>query len=327
MTTGHHSDLSKESAIAGLIASGEIFDKIPDHYLPPLGASVDPRWKLVYRAARELRAAGAHVCAESVSDYIVANELDAEFQRTIDSTQTFAWRNWPDHCDASLALSQRGANYALEELGKLYRKREEAKIGGRLLSHYLSMKAPTPEPVTKFSERCDDPNGRGRWLGIARLTRIPDVGGPQRSACQKAVTAEEKSTGERIVAEYRDMERLAADNDVGAARARIRNPECTVFEAERIREKIRGMSEEKFNGTQSRQNELRGEAVKLVRPIFERLVEEFAKELNAVALQRESELQAMGIPLYSDRLDSAGYPCREFPVHADPIVTGWQCPA
>jgi hypothetical protein len=85
------------------------------------------------------------------------------------------------------------------------------------------------------------------------------------------------------------------------------------------------MSEEKFFAAHSRLNELREEAVKLVRPIFERLVEEFDKELNAVALQRESELQAMGIPLYCDRLDSAGYPSREFPVHADPIVTGWQC--
>ncbi len=67
------------------------------------------------------------------------------------------------------------------------------------------------------------------------------------------------------------------------------------------------------------------ESIKLVRPIFERLVEAFDKELNAVALQRESELLAMGILLYSDRVDAAGYPYKEFPVHADPIVTGWQC--
>jgi hypothetical protein len=186
-------------------------------------------------------------------------------------------------------------------------------------------KTPTPEPVTKFCERCDDPSGRGKWLGIARLTRIPDVGWPQRSGCQAAVTAEEKATGERIVAEFRSMEKQAEDNDVGLARLRISKGECGAFEQERIREKIRGMTEEKFNAAQSRLNELREEAVKLVRPIFERLVEAFDKELNAVALQRESELQAMGIPLYSDRLDSAGYPCREFPVHADPIVTGWQC--
>jgi hypothetical protein len=97
------------------------------------------------------------------------------------------------------------------------------------------------------------------------------------------------------------MEKPAEDNDVGLARLRIRNPECTAFEQERIREKIRGMSEEKFNAAHSRLNELREASVKLVRPIFERLVEEFDKELNAIALQRESELQAMGIPLYYDR--------------------------
>lgn len=187
------------------------------------------------------------------------------------------------------------------------------------------MKAPTPKSITTFCERCDDPNARGKWLGIARLTRIPDVGWPQRAQCQKAVTGEEKATGERIVAEYRQAEQAATDNDVGLARLRIRNPECGAFEQERIREKIRGMSEEKFFAAQSRLNELREEAVKLVRPIFERLVEAFDKELNAVALQRESELQAMGIGLFSDRLDSAGYPCRKFPVHDDPIVTGWQC--
>jgi hypothetical protein len=186
-------------------------------------------------------------------------------------------------------------------------------------------KTSIPEPITQFSERCDGPNARGRWLGIARLTRIPDIGWPQRSECQKAVSADEKAAGVRIVAEYRQAEQTANDNDVGLARARTRNPETTAFEGERIREQIRGMSEEKFNAAQSRLNELREEAAKLVRPIFERLVEAFDKELNAVALQRESELQAMGIPLYSDRVDAAGYPYREFPVHADPIVTGWQC--
>ena len=51
------------------------------------------------------------------------------------------------------------------------------------LKHKMA-KTPTPEPVTKFCERCDDPNARGKWLGMARLTRIPDVGWPQRSECQ-----------------------------------------------------------------------------------------------------------------------------------------------
>jgi hypothetical protein len=72
-------------------------------------------------------------------------------------------------------------------------------------------------------------------------------------------------------------------------------------------------------------NELRAEAIKLARPIFERLVVEFDKELNAIALRREEQMTAMGIPFYSDGLNSAGYPHREFAIHSDPLVTAWQC--
>jgi hypothetical protein len=138
--SGSHIDLAKESAIAGVIAAGESFDKLPDHCLPPIGAFVDARWKLVYRAARALRASGVHVCAESVSDYIVANGLETEFQRAIDSTQTCNWRSWPgpDHCDGSLAFSTRGTIYALEELGRLYREREKARVGQQLSNAEIS---------------------------------------------------------------------------------------------------------------------------------------------------------------------------------------------
>ena len=131
--------------------------------------------------------------------------------------------------------------------------------------------------------------------------------------------------GAKIIAEYREMEQQAIDNDVSAARARIRNPECDAFEAERLSEKIRTMSEEKFYGAHSRLNELREEAAKLVRPIFERLVVEFDNALQATALSREAELTQMGIPIYSDGLNSAGYPQRDFAIHGDPIVTAWQC--
>jgi hypothetical protein len=131
----HFVDLAKESAIAGVIAAGEIFDKLPDHCLPPIDAFVDARWKLAYRAARALRASDVHVCAESVSDYIA---LEAEFRRAIDSTQTFNWRNWQDHCDGSLAFSVRGTTYVLEELGRLYREREKAKVGEQLSNGEIS---------------------------------------------------------------------------------------------------------------------------------------------------------------------------------------------
>ena len=41
-------------------------------------------------------------------------------------------------------------------------------------------------------------------LGISRLSRIPDAGWPMRSDCQKAVTAEQKAAGARIIKEYRE---------------------------------------------------------------------------------------------------------------------------
>ena len=187
------------------------------------------------------------------------------------------------------------------------------------------MPTKTPKPVTEFCETCDGPNSRFKWLGISRLSRIPDAGWPSRESCRQAVTTEEKAAGVKLVAEYREMEQQAIDNDVSAARARIRNPEYDAFEAERLREKIRSMSEEKFYGAHSRLNELREEAAKLVRPIFERLVVEFDNALQASALSREEELTQMGIPIYSDGLNSAGYPQRDFAIHADPIVTAWQC--
>jgi hypothetical protein len=90
-------------------------------------------------------------------------------------------------------------------------------------------------------------------------------------------------------------EQLAIANDVSAARARIRHPECDVFEAEALREKIRGMSQEKLYNALGKLNELRTEAEKLTRPIFERLTKQFDKELRALVLRREEELAAVGI--------------------------------
>jgi hypothetical protein len=110
----------------------------------------------------------------------------------------------------------------------------------------------------------------------------------------------------RIVAKYRQAEQTAIDNGVSLARARTRNPECTAFEGERIREKIRTMDEKKFYGAQAKLSELRAEAEKLTRPIFERLTEEFDKELTALALRREEELIAMGIPLFVDKQNDHG---------------------
>ena len=56
------------------------------------------------------------------------------------------------------------------------------------------------------------------------------------------------------------------------------------FEHARLRKELAACCPETFLKAQGRMNELRNEAAKLVRPIFERLVAAFDKELNDVAL-------------------------------------------
>lgn len=81
-------------------------------------------------------------------------------------------------------------------------------------------------PTTDLSERCDH-----NTLGLSRLSRIPDVGFPPRDICRKFVTDDEVKKGTAPIAEYREKEQLALDNEVGVARQRIQSPECGVFEA------------------------------------------------------------------------------------------------
>jgi hypothetical protein len=183
------------------------------------------------------------------------------------------------------------------------------------------------KPITEFSETCNGPNSCNKWLGISRLSRIPDAGWPSRESCQKAVTAEELAASAKIVAEYRENEQITVDHDADSRQREISrlSPSGHGFDHARLRKELAACCPETFLKAQNRMNELRDEAAKLARPIFERLVDEFDKELNAIALRREEELTQMGIPLYSDGLNSAGYQHREFAIHSDPLVTAWQC--
>ena len=100
------SDPGKESAIAGAIAAGT-FEAIPEKDLLPPDAFTDPRWRIIYSVAIELRKQHSDqiVCAEAVSDAIGFRSLDREFQLAFDSTRTFDWHTWPAHADASCAHS------------------------------------------------------------------------------------------------------------------------------------------------------------------------------------------------------------------------------
>jgi hypothetical protein len=128
-------DLAKEAAIAGSIAVGT-FEAISPSALIPADAFVDERWRIVYSVACELRnqISDTIICAQSVSDAIAFHDLDREFQRAFDSTNTLDWHTWPEHTDTSLAYGpwMRPLEYCLSELGHLYAKRQQAEIGRKL---------------------------------------------------------------------------------------------------------------------------------------------------------------------------------------------------
>ena len=86
----------------------------------------------------------------------------------------------------------------------------------------LTPKAPVmPRPQTDFGERCD--NGRRFcWLGISRLTRIPDAGFPSRMSCRQHVTAEEAAAGIDFVARFREAEELERSNNIPATTEKVK---------------------------------------------------------------------------------------------------------
>jgi hypothetical protein len=150
------------------------------------------------------------------------------------------------------------------------------------------------------------------------------LAGPYAATARKP-SLPRKKLPVRIVKEYREAEVTAIDNDVSAARARTRNPECDAFEAERLREKIRTMDEKTFHGAHAKLNELREEDAKLTRPIFERLTEQSDAELKALALRREEELTAMGIHLFVNKENHHGDRYQDFALYGDPLIDAWQC--
>ena len=85
------------------------------------------------------------------------------------------------------------------------------------------------------------------------------------------------------------------------------------------------MDEKTFFGAQAKLAELREEAAKLPRPIFERLTAQDDKELPDLALRREEELTAMGIHLFVNKQDHKGHQDKDYTIYSDPLVTAWQC--
>jgi hypothetical protein len=91
-----------------------------------------------------------------------------------------------------------------------------------------------------------------------------------------------RDAGAKIVAEYRENEKIAVDHDADSRQREMRrlSPHSHGFDRARLRKELETCCLETFLKAQNRMTELRDEAIKLTRPIFERLVVEFDRELN-----------------------------------------------
>ena len=181
--------------------------------------------------------------------------------------------------------------------------------------------------TTDLSERCDV-NARGKWLGIARLTRLPDTGFPPRETAQLVVTDVEKLAGEKIISEYRAAETVAEKHDadrISRDLDRLGGNGAHGFDRADLRKELGQCDRQTFLDAEQKMTELRDQAIALVKPILERLVDQFDTELTEVALAREAELAKLGAPLFIDKLDTRGVAIREYPLHDDPVVTALQC--
>jgi hypothetical protein len=111
------------------------------------------------------------VCAESVSDYIALHNLDGQFQRAVDSSNTVNWRKWPEAVDTSLAFgATRPLEYCLSELGYLHCKRQAAKVGAGLADGTI----PLQDAIASLKTFVPQTNGNSLHPMIAFADSPPD---------------------------------------------------------------------------------------------------------------------------------------------------------
>jgi len=192
----------------------------------------------------------------------------------------------------------------------------------------MASKTSPPTPITNFSERCTDrhPRGLGPWLGIQRLTKIPDSGFPPRQICQSFISDDERQKGAELVKQCRQQEGILEKHDADRRQNDLtRLAGKNGFDAAQLRRELSECSYETFIAAQNRMSEIRKEARDLCVPILERLVSEFDRQLVELAIAREKELQSVGIEIFRDGLNSAGYDTRTFELHSDPILLSLQC--
>ena len=161
-----------------------------------------------------------------------------------------------------------------------------------------SLQSARPQCRTPFNEK----NGDSQCvLGNPRWRVVPAC--PERSRAQQVVLAEEKEEAKAILVAFRQASEVAANNDLVAKNAQIRQLEASsrgedIAEAQRLRKLLPSCSHDEHLVAKADMRESICDAAELAKPILERLLLSFHDELVQYAAFREESMERLGLPLF-----------------------------
>jgi hypothetical protein len=186
---------------------------------------------------------------------------------------------------------------------------------GKMKTAVLEITKKSPRPATPFPAVSGKPVPG--WLSCPPLWPSPPSF-PSRARCQRDVLDSEREEAERIVAEYREAEKLSADNDIALRQHQLDdaappmvnssefghiigggNPmkQLTIEQRLALQKEIRECNHEAFLAAEANLCELRQVALDMAKVILQRLTESFDAELSERALRVEADLTEDLIPL------------------------------
>jgi hypothetical protein len=126
---------------------------------------------------------------------------------------------------------------------------------------------------------------------------------PSRERIQECVDDIDRAKATTLIQRYRELERIACDNDISGFSATIAacerdKDDVRAEQCRRAREKA---NHDLFVDSQDKLHALREQAADMATPLLRRVYASLDDELREYAVAREASLQRLGIPIYVDR--------------------------
>jgi hypothetical protein len=162
-----------------------------------------------------------------------------------------------------------------------------------------------PRCRTPFNEKNGD---NSHTLGNPRWKNVPHW--PQHSRVQEVVSDVERARAGRIIAEFREAERLAVDNDIAGLTSKIHQMERSgisqeAVEAQALRKDPVMRDHQLFLSAEDKKVVLIDDAAELVKPILDRAIESYDSELNSTALQLEAMMERLAFALFTEQVNGS----------------------